>query len=96
MALFPTEAVAMAYTSLQQVVNFVGMSPLHFAALGEQTGGLNDSIRNVAILTPDHIQASGYNAVLPDGTGLPPVAIAQWGLIWRIARRIATVAGGGC
>eukprot|EP00959_Pyramimonas_sp_CCMP1952_P388557 8141895-Pyramimonas_sp.AAC.1 len=46
------------------------------------------------MLSPTVIAEAGLRARLADAH-LQPVQVAHWGLVWRIARRIAVSLGGG-
>ena len=95
MALFPSEAVALNFTGLTEVREWVGLSDEAWTAFQEQTGDMSDNTRNMAMLQPDIVLLCIRNARTPAGSPMNPVACAQVGLIWRIARRTAFVAGGG-
>ena len=95
MALFPTEAVARAWENLTAIRTFVGMDAPALEAVEAETGGLQDSIRNLALLPSQVVRAAASAAKIPTGEGeemelrnLSPIQAAQVGLIWRIARRL--------
>ena len=94
MALFPPKATALAWSSVAEIVDWVGLPTDAFRAFQVITGDLGDPIRNVAMLSPTVIAEAGRRARLADNP-LSPIHVAQWGLTWRIARRIAVAAGGG-
>ncbi|CAK0805575.1 unnamed protein product [Prorocentrum cordatum] len=94
MALFPPKATALGWGKVADIVEWVGLSTNAFQAFQEITGNLGDPIRNIAMLSPTVIADAGRRARLAE-TPLEPVQVAQWGLIWRIARRIAVSLGGG-
>ena len=94
MALFPPKATALAWSSVAEIVDWVGLPTDAFRAFQVITGDLGDPIRNVAMLSPTVIAEAGRRARLADNP-LSPILVAQWGLTWRIARRIAVAAGGG-
>ncbi|CAK0795538.1 unnamed protein product [Prorocentrum cordatum] len=94
MALFPTRAEAMAWQSISELVTWAGLNIDAFKAFEEVVGHLGSNIRNVALLPADTIVAAGTYAKL-NGAALHPIQIVQWGLVWRLARRIALTAEGG-
>eukprot|EP00959_Pyramimonas_sp_CCMP1952_P032612 684113-Pyramimonas_sp.AAC.1 len=94
MALFPTRAEAMAWQSISELVTWAGLNIDAFKAFEEVVGHLGSNIRNVALLPADAIVAAGTYAKL-NGAALHPIQIVQWGLVWRLARRIALTAEGG-
>lgn len=95
---FPSEATAIAFASLSDIVDHVGMSPEAFAAVVAKTGDPADKHHNWALLDAATIRAAvaaARHGPQEAPVALTPMQAAQVGLTWRIARRIAFVQGGG-
>ncbi|CAK0892611.1 unnamed protein product [Prorocentrum cordatum] len=73
---------------------FISITQCCGEAIEEVVGHLGHNIRNVAVPPAGAIVAAGWNARL-NGATLLPIQVAQWGLVWRVGRRIALAAAGG-
>ena len=97
-SLFPPEDRLRAMETLQQIREFTTLPGASLAAIVVGTGPLQDSPRNLAILPQAIWRDAVAAARLGEGEEarpLPPVEAAQAGLLWRIARKVCFLAGGG-
>eukprot|EP00972_Heterocapsa_arctica_P061515 9073384-Heterocapsa_arctica.AAC.1 len=99
MALFPSEATAMAMADLVAVRAWVEVPIAAWGGFLRQIGDPGAPIRNLAMLP--HSVVNAAIAATQVTVGVPPMArdisaveAAQVGLVWRIARRIAFVSSG--
>eukprot|EP00971_Amphidinium_carterae_P205053 4069621-Amphidinium_carterae.1 len=84
--------------NLVAVRDWVGMSAAAFTAFEHVIGDLSNSLRNLALLQPNHIRMAVESARVQPATGdarsLTVVETSQVGLIWRIAKMKTLRAGG--
>ena len=104
MSLFATAAGSGGFTTVTDVVTWVGLQPVVVNAVHALTGDLGTRTRNWALLAPEVIRAAVAQATIsvPEvgsagATGyvpaahrnLSPLEAAQVGMVWRIVRRLA-------
>jgi len=104
MSLFPTTAESAGFTTVTDVVSWVGLQPAVVSAIHALTGDLGTRTHNWALLAPEVIRAAVTQATVTVpavGTAgaaghvpasqrnLSPLEAAQVGMVWRIARRLA-------
>ena len=95
MALFPEEVAARAFANARDLFTWVGLDADDVLAIEAVTGAFGDSIRNVALLPFNTVKPSAEAAVTGPAEAPRPIPIvkrAQFGLAWRIARRITAPA----
>ena len=101
MALFPTRVEAEAFADARALSTWVGLDDDCFDAVEHQIGSFANRIRNIGLL-PAHLITAATTAArvaTPEVAGPPvipagerqlyPMEVAQFGLVWRIARRLA-------
>ena len=88
MALFPTESEAKDFTNAAVLFKWVGLREEEVQFIEKECGEFANVIRNVALLPMKEVVKAAENAKDASGGALPPVRRAQFGLAWRIARRL--------
>ena len=93
MSLFPSETDARAFTDARAMIQWVGVPIEAFEAFESQMGKFANLIRNIALLPEKLIAPATAAARVPVANQadrlLTPLEVAQIGLCWRIARRLA-------
>ena len=97
MALYPEDATLQAWITFSEARDFSGLSVAVFEALQARLGKLDDALRNVAILPANHwTEAIAAARVSEAGQRQStPIEAAQGGLLWRLAKKAASLQGGG-
>lgn len=88
MSLFPEEPEARAFADARALFQWVGLEADDITALEAEAGSMSNSIRNLALLPAGDVKLAVEAAKFADGSQLPPIKRAQFGLAWRIARRL--------
>ena len=88
MSVFPTEAEARGFADARALLTWAGVPDAAWAAFEAQVGPVGDLIRNIALLPASTVRTAADAATDPDGVALRPLAKAQIGIVWRIARRL--------
>ena len=104
MSSFPTAAESVGFTTVTDVVTWVGLQPVVVNSIHALTGDLGTRTRNWALLAHEVIRAAVAQATISvpavgtaGATGHVPAAQRNWspleaaqvGMVWRIARRLA-------
>ena len=100
MSVFPTAVEARAFADARALSTWVGISDAAFDAVENQLGSFNGRIRNLALLpgtllppatAAATVVTAAATTTAPETTRrLSPVEVAQFGLCWRIAKRLAS------
>ncbi|CAE7562467.1 unnamed protein product [Symbiodinium natans] len=93
MALWPSEAAALAFASLDEVRQFYGVPDVAWQAFHAQIG--YPDLRIFPAIPPEAVVQNVVDSRMPDGSNLTPTCAVQLGLVWRLANRIQWVRGGG-
>ena len=93
--MFPTQSVAMRWNTLSDIKTYYQLPPEVWAAFLEMAGDPGDDLKLLAALPPEVMAASLSRAKLADGEYLTAVHASHVGLVYRLARRILHVRGGG-
>eukprot|EP00913_Durusdinium_trenchii_P011626 g10919.t1 len=90
--MFPAAAVALEMRSIADLKDYFGVPQDLWQAFIQEAGNPNDDLRLLAAL-PGNLVLS--QATLPGDTRLTAIQAAQVGLVWKLARRLMFVKGGG-
>ncbi|CAJ1440971.1 unnamed protein product [Effrenium voratum] len=94
MSLFPDGAIAMRWTSLNEVLTWYNIDQGVWLAFVGRVGDPGDSVRLMAALPETALEGVNH-AEFSDGTPLSMIQAAHVGLVWRCCRRMAFTSGGG-
>lgn len=92
--LFPPRDVALAMSTLSDLVNHYRITREVWAAFIDKCGDPLDDLRMLAALPALVITEACALAQLPDGTTLSAIQASQIGLVYRLARRILSTRAG--
>lgn len=93
--MFPAQSVAMRWGGLGDIKTYYQLPPEVWNAFVEMAGDPGDDLKLLAALPPEVVAASLSRAKLGDGEYLTAVHASHVGLVYRLARRILHVKGGG-
>ena len=86
---------AAAMSSVSAILDHFQVADALWAAFVREAGDPNDDLRLLAALPGNVVAASLAQATFDDGAPLTAVQAAQVGLVWKLARRMMFVKGGG-
>ena len=93
--MFPAQSVAMRWGGLGDIKTYYQLPQEVWNAFVEMAGDPGDDLKLLAALPPEVVAASLSRAKLGDGEYLTAVHASHVGLVYRLARRILHVKGGG-
>ena len=93
--MFPSQSVAMRWTLLSEIKTYYNMPAPVWTSFTEMAGDPGEDMKLLAALPPEVVAASLSRARLPDGEFLTAINASHVGLVYRLARRILHVQGGG-
>ena len=93
--MFPSAMAAAAMSSVSAVLEYFQVADALWTAFVREAGDPNDDLRLLAALPGNVVAASLAQATFDDGAPLTAVQAAQVGLVWKLARRMMFVKGGG-
>ena len=93
--MYPAAAAAMEMRSLVELRDHFGVPVDLWQAFITEAGNPQEDIRLLAALPGTLVAAALSQAVLPGDVRLSAIQAAQVGLVWKLARRLMFVKGGG-
>ena len=93
--MYPAAAAAMEMHSLVELRDHFGVPVDLWQAFITEAGNPQEDIRLLAALPGTLVAAALSQAVLPGDVRLSAIQAAQVGLVWKLARRLMFVKGGG-
>ena len=95
LAMFPSAEAALQMGNIPELLSYFAVPEDLWSAFVREAGAPGDDIRLLAALPGSVVAASLNQATLADDVALTAVQAAQVGLVWKLARRLMFVRGGG-